>query len=216
MRVTWGFLLAALSLAASVRDNPPARRWALILEDPGVAATVAGTSNSLRTAAATPVSARIAAAQRKLRAALAERNFVVTGAVQILMNAVFVEAAPGRVSTLRSLPGVRNVVPLRRLRQKLNTAIDLVNVRGAWSAVGGMQNAGAGVKIGVIDTGIDQNHPAFLDGSLAPPAGFPKCSGDDCKYTNKAEILAKSAGTPSPVTFTLEKKMCEFVLAPTA
>jgi minor extracellular serine protease Vpr len=192
MRVTFGFLLAALSLAASVRDNPPARRWALILEDPGVAAQAATTSTSIRMTAATPASARIAAAQRNLRAALAERKIPVTGTVQTLMNAVFVEAAPSQVSTLRSLPGVRQVIPLRRLRQKLNTAIDLVNVRAAWTAVGGMQNAGAGVKIGIIDTGIDQNHPAFLDSSLTPPANFPKCSGDDCKYTNKKVIVARS------------------------
>jgi uncharacterized protein (TIGR03437 family) len=191
MRVTWGILFTAICLAASVRDNPPTRRWALILEDPGTPARAAA-STSLRMAADTPASARIAAAQRSLRAALAERKIAVTGSVQTLMNAVFVEAAPGRLAELRSLPGVRQAIPLRRLRRHLNAAIDLVNVPSAWTAVGGMQNAGAGVKIGIIDTGIDQSHPAFLDNGLTAPAGFPKCAGDDCKYTNNKVIVARS------------------------
>ena len=31
--------------------------------------------------------------------------------------------------------------------------------QGAWDFLGGETNAGAGVKIGVIDTGIDPAHP---------------------------------------------------------
>ena len=34
-----------------------------------------------------------------------------------------------------------------------------------------MGKAGAGIKIGVIDTGIDQTHPFLTDNSLTPPAG---------------------------------------------
>jgi subtilisin family serine protease len=188
MRVMLSFFLTAVCFAASVRDNPPSRRWALILDAPASVTL----SSSARMAADSTAAARIEAEQRSLRAALAERKIPVTGSVQTLMNAVFVEAGPERAAELRSLPGVRLAVPMRRLRRHLDAAIDLVNARTAWNAVGGMQNAGAGVKIGIIDTGIDQDHPAFVDGSLTPPAGFPKCSGDDCKYTNKKVIVARS------------------------
>ncbi len=61
--------------------------------------------------------------------------------------------------------------------------------------MGGVSNAGAGIKIGIIDSGIDQTHPAFQDKSLTPPAGFPKCTNnhpEDCNYTNNKVIVARS------------------------
>src|ERR1019366_6384191 len=75
------------------------------------------------------------------------------------------------------------------LKPLLNAAVNLVGVPAAWSAVGGSANAGAGVKIGVIDTGIDQNHPGFRDDGFTPPAGFPK---GDTGYTNNKVIVARS------------------------
>jgi uncharacterized protein (TIGR03437 family) len=72
--------------------------------------------------------------------------------------------------------------------------VKLVNANpAAWNLVGGVGNAGAGVKIAVIDTGIDQTHPAFQDNSLSTPAGFPKCGvPSDCAFTNKKVIVARS------------------------
>src|SRR5438552_12787431 len=56
----------------------------------------------------------------------------------------------------------------------------------SWSALGGASNAGAGMKIAILDTGIDETHPAFQDPSLSIPAGFPKgTSGDLAHATNK-------------------------------
>ena len=77
----------------------------------------------------------------------------------------------------------------------MDRAAGLVNAQTAWSAVGGASNAGAGIRIGIIDSGIDQNHPGFQDSSLTPPAGFPKCTDghpEDCAYTNKKVIVARS------------------------
>src|SRR6185437_5287211 len=63
------------------------------------------------------------------------------------------------------------------------------------NALGGITNAGLGMKIGVLDSGIDQSHPAFQDASLPIPAGFPKCTAghpEDCAYTNNKVIVARS------------------------
>src|ERR1700686_11566 len=75
---------------------------------------------------------------------------------------------------------------------KLNRANQLLNGPAAWNGLGGIPNAGAGMKIAIIDTGIDQTHPAFQDSSLAMPAGYPICTGSECAYTNNKVIVAGS------------------------
>ncbi len=175
--------------------------YALVLEDPPLAARIQSRKD-LRLAATEDRRRRIQAAQTTLRADLERRGFHVVGSVHILENAVFVRASADKLGELRSLPGVRQVASLPPAKLRMDKAAGLVNAPAAWSALGGTDNAGSGVKIGLLDTGIDQNHPAFQDASLAPPAGFPKCAGADCAYTNNKVIVARSyvsvlaAGSP--------------------
>src|ERR1700693_5155000 len=144
-------------------------RYALILNDP-------------------PIETR----RQAVRAELAHRNISITGSTKILLNAVYVTAPKERLDELKVLPGVKGVVALRWRRLNLNRATQLVNASAAWTALGGVQNAGAGIKIAIIDTGIDQTHPAFQDSSLSTPAGYPMCTGSDCAYTNNKVIVARS------------------------
>jgi uncharacterized protein (TIGR03437 family) len=125
---------------------------------------------------------------------LDEQKIRVTGANHVLANVIFVQADRTQVDQLRQLPGVARVERLLPLKLRLSEAIELMNVPRAWGAVNGEQNAGAGVKIGIIDTGIDITHPAFKDDGLTYPAGFPKCqeSRGDCAYTNRKVIAARS------------------------
>jgi len=168
-------------------------RYALILDEPPLAAQVAS-RKELRAAAALEALARVEAAQRSLRQELAQRNIPVTGAVKTLLNAVFVRVPSEQAGELASLPGVRRVAYMPPLRRHLDEAVGLVNAPQAWSAVGGLGNAGAGVKIGIIDSGIDQDHPGFQDSTLQMPAGFPKCrqAAGECAYTNNKVIVARS------------------------
>ena len=144
-------------------------RYALILNDP-------------------PIETR----HQALRSELARRNISITGSTKILLNAVYVTAPKERLDELKTLPGVKGVVALRWRRLNLNRATQLVNAPAAWTALGGVQNAGAGIKIAIIDTGIDQTHPAFQDSSLEMPAGYPICSGSDCAFTSNKVIVARS------------------------
>jgi len=66
--------------------------------------------------------------------------------------------------------------------------LSLINAINAWTAVGGPGNAGAGVKVGIIDTGIDQTHDCFNPAGYAYPAGFPK---GDHSFTTPKVIVAK-------------------------
>lgn len=167
------------------------REYALILEDRPLARTVFS-RKELGGKAALERGARIEQAQRTLRQELERRKLRTSGSVKTILNAIFVETDdPGK---LQDLPGVCGVAAVPELRHHLNAALDQVKgVQGWWAlADAGYARAGAGVKIGIIDTGIDQTHPGFQDPLLTPPAGYPKCSGTDCAFTNSKVIVARS------------------------
>src|SRR6266436_5559169 len=76
----------------------------------------------------------------------------------------------------------------------------IINADPAWIAAGGRAVAGAGIKIGDIDTGIDNAHPFFDPTGFSYPPGFPKCDAadsnshhqdQDCKYVSQKVIVAK-------------------------
>jgi subtilisin family serine protease len=62
----------------------------------------------------------------------------------------------------------------------------------AWSIAGDRQG-GAGVKIGIIDTGIDPSHPAFDGSALTVPEGYPKVDNEaHLSFTGSKIIAARS------------------------
>lgn len=185
----FAWLLAGLLALGSPADSSD--RYALILEDPPVVSQIRS-RDELESQHTRQAVGRLAAKQEALRQELMRRGVHVTGTSQLLLNAVFVRARPEQVAELRQLPGVRQVSHLPPIRRHLNRALDLSKARAAWQRLGGMANAGAGVKIGVIDSGIDHEHPALRDDSLTPPPGFPKCVPRDCPWTSNKVIVARS------------------------
>jgi minor extracellular serine protease Vpr len=169
-------------------------RYALFLEDPPVSARFA-TREEMRTTAGVAYRRQIESRQETIKRDLASRNIRIAGSVSTLLNAIFVVAGPERLAELQSIPGVVGVQSMRRGKILANRATQLMNAPAAWSALGGQQSAGAGIKIAIIDTGIDQTHPAFQDSALSIPAGFPVCTSghpEDCAYTNNKVIVARS------------------------
>ena len=168
--------------------------YAVILEEPAVLDRFP-TREGARSAAAQSYRLQIEAHQQSLKTELESRGFQVTGSVSTSSNSLFVVSTPQRVQELQSLPGVTGVVRMRMMHRRLNRATLLMHGDVAWTALGGVANAGKGIKVAVIDTGIDQTHPAFQDSSLSMPAGFPLCTVDhpgDCAYTTNKVIVARS------------------------
>jgi uncharacterized protein (TIGR03437 family) len=188
-------ILVAASVAVVPGFGQYARnRYALILQDEPVASRFV-TRQEMRTAAADGYRRQVAQRQSAVHQELARRGVTIISSVSETLNAVFVSAPPERVAELAAIPGVLGVRPIRQMHLELNKATQLMNAPAAWNLVGGQSKAGAGVKIGILDTGIDQNHPAFQDSSLAyPDSTFPRCSGsaDACNFTNTKVIVARS------------------------
>ncbi len=178
-----------LTGAAFGQTRGPLAEYALVLEDPPVAQVISSRS-AITGKQAQAHTAKLRAAQAAVVAALGKRRVRVSATSQLLVNAVFVRVAGAdAAAALKDLPGVKYVQFLPRTKPSLNAAINLVGVPAAWSTVGGSTNAGAGVRIGVIDTGIDQNHPGFQDATLTAPAGFPVGNPN---FTNNKVIVARS------------------------
>ena len=169
-------------------------KYILVLQDPPVSSRFSAKAD-LESSAALTYRRQVEDRQAGIKQALASRNIAVTGSVSVLLNAIFVNATADRVAEMSAIPGVVSVRPMRKFKPKLDQATQVLNGPAAWNALGGIANAGAGIKIAIVDSGIDQNHPAFQDPSLSMPAGFPKYTTghpEDAAYTSNKVIVARS------------------------
>jgi len=124
----------------------------------------------------------------------------VTSEYDISLNAVAVELNGTTLDLIASAPMVQQVEYNTLYYPDLSQSYKVINASGAWAAAKGRSNAGAGIKIGDIDTGIDNNHPFFDPTGFSYPAGFPKCDEADsathkpdenCNYVSPKVIVAK-------------------------
>lgn len=192
--VLFSILSAGLAFIRPASAAPPhSNQWVVVLNDPPVLQRYPGRLERTRAAAA-PYREHLRQAQDGVRAQIEGLNIRVTGAVQHVLNALFVNATPAQADAIRTIPGVKWVSPMRRYH--LADQLSLSHVQQAWTAagIGGESNAGAGTKIAILDTGIDQTHPSFQDSSLKAPAGYPKCDvQSNCEqFTNNKVIVARS------------------------
>jgi minor extracellular serine protease Vpr len=124
----------------------------------------------------------------------------ITSEYFTVLNGVAVSLNGAAIGKLRQNADVLTVEYNALYRPLMSESYKLIHAEGAWSAVGGRANAGAGVKVGVIDTGIDPTHPFFDPTGFDYPSGFPKCDAansasrrpdTNCKYVSPKVIVAK-------------------------
>ncbi|MBC8164532.1 MAG: S8 family serine peptidase [Bryobacteraceae bacterium] len=145
-------------------------------------------------AATKPGSARrmaaVHSAQTRLRNVLASQSILVLDSVENVANALIVETTDA--SVLSGIPGILRVHPVRKVHKLLDRAVPLQKINEAWAVTGGIENAGRGIRIGIIDTGIDSTAPGFQDPELVVPAGFPRVSAtSELGNTNSKIIVAR-------------------------
>ena len=130
--------------------------------------------------------------QQVARSRLEQRNARVLDSIDTVANALFVQVSDQAAAQLSAVPGVKRVVPARRFDMLLDRAVALHKVVDAWNRIG-EGNAGAGVRIAILDSGIEASHPAFQDASLTAPASYPRVNNaSDVAYTNGKIIVARS------------------------
>ena len=126
---------------------------------------------------------------RRLVAAVPEARILRRYA--IVMNAVSVAVPDDSSSRLARLPGVLRVYPQIRYRPLDDTVPALIGAPVAW----GPQRAaaGQGIKIGIIDDGVDASSPFLSPEGLSAPPGFPR---GQRRLTSAKVIVARSFAGP--------------------
>ncbi len=108
----------------------------------------------------------------------------------ISLNAVSVDLNSESLATIASAPQVQTAQYEGLYHPTGDLTIDpdlsLINAMSAWEQVGGEANAGAGVKVAIVDTGIDTGHPCFNDSGYAKQQ-----QKGDISFTNNKVIVAK-------------------------
>src|SRR5436309_204693 len=94
----------------------------------------------------------------------------------------------GRLSSIR---GVQDTYPSVRYEPALDTSPGLIKAPVLWGS--DLSGAGQGVKIGIIDDGIDQAHQFFNPAGFAAPPGYPK---GVVAYTTPKVIVARAFPPP--------------------
>src|SRR5204863_3538517 len=141
------FQLLSLALASGVFAQS-SHHYAVILQDPPVAEQFS-TKERVRSTGAVTYRRQLQSRQGQVRALLSNRRVGVIGSTDTVLNAIFVTTTPEQAGELRGMPGVQGIVELRNARRFTNKATQLVNAPAAWTALGGTDTAGAGVKIAI-------------------------------------------------------------------
>src|SRR5205085_9003268 len=121
----------------------------------------------------------------------------------VALDGVSVVLPAPDLARLRALPGatvwptvtyhaLRDTTASTGIAPLLNRGPTLIGAPTLWGPT--LATAGQGIKIGLVDDGIDQAHPYFNPSGFAYPAGFPK---GNTAYTTPKVIVARAFPSPS-------------------
>ena len=86
-------------------------------------------------------------------------------------NGIAIQVDPAALEQIRAVPGVKAVYPLVPKHLENFTSVPFIGAPQVWGGVGGGAT-GAGVKVGVIDTGIDYLHEDFGGSGVYPTSNL--------------------------------------------
>jgi subtilisin family serine protease len=138
---------------------------------------------------------RLDAEQRVLQARIRARipKAQVRWRFGIVLNGFAVVVPRSQLPSLSALAGVR-VWRSVGYRTLLDRTPQLIGAPTVWGPT--LATAGQGMKIAIVDDGIDQTHPFFAPAGYAYPPGFPK---GQTAYTTPKVIVARAFAPATPV-----------------
>ena len=137
--------------------------------------------------------ASLATAQRALamRITTAIPESRVTWHYSVVLNGIAVFLPRSELGRLAATPGVARVWPNVAYRPLLDRSPGLIGAPLMWGS--DFSTAGNGIKIGIVDDGVDQSHLFFSPAGFTMPPGFPK---GQTQYTTAKVIVARAFASP--------------------
>ena len=136
-----------------VLEGEPAAEVAVRLRDRGLAKREIAEATRERIA-------EIATQQDQLVARLGQVQGTVEAQFSRLANAVKVRLPLDQAKRLRQLDGVVAVKPVAQFHSLTSTSVPFIGATNVWN-IGKLSATGKGIRIGIIDSGIDYNHAMF-------------------------------------------------------
>ena len=114
---------------------------------------------------------------------------------RVVLDGLAVSLPTTGLQALSRVAGVASVYPdggYHLKAEALDQSLELIGADQLWG-LPSFTSAGNGIKIGIIDEGIDQAHPFFNPAGYVYPAGFPK---GDTTFTTPKVIVARAFAPP--------------------
>ncbi len=144
----------------------------------------AGSSRRYLTRLARAQSAAATAITQAIPGAVVSRRF------QVVLDGLTVELPVHRLTTLAALPFVTRIYPSVAYKLSLDDSPSLIRADTFWASTGAR---GEGMKIGIVDDGVDEKHIFFAPTGMSYPAGFPKGGR---RWTTPKVIVARAYPGP--------------------
>jgi minor extracellular serine protease Vpr len=169
-------------------DDPPLAAATFARRLPGLAANA---RLNLSTASSRSYLARLESAQARAIASIRREipSATVSRRYQVLVNGFAVSVPYARLPDLLEADAVNRVYPSYTYRLNLNRGPAVIGAT-AFSGLTGAR--GEGVKVAVVDDGVDHEHPFLAPAGFSYPPGFPK--GSSGSTTPKVIVSRGFAG----------------------
>ncbi len=112
---------------------------------------------------------------------------------QLVLDGLAVYLPESAIPRLRRVAGVASVANGIAYRGGTEASASAIAAPFLWGPT--FSTVGQGLKIGIIDDGLDQTHPFFDPSGYTMPAGFPK---GNRRYTTAKVIVARTFAPPRP------------------
>src|SRR6187397_2195454 len=191
-------LLTVLPALAGAVPHTPAPTGGLVevivtFDQPSVAR--ATRNADLRSLAAVSYARRLSSTQRVLASRLTNEvpGMQIQRRYSVVVDGFAVTLPRSELGRLQETEGVAHVYPSVSYRAQRSSSPGFIGATALWGPK--LATAGGGMKIGIIDDGIDSTHPYFKPKGYRMPRGFPK---GQKRFTTAKVIVARAFAPRTP------------------